>query len=49
MQYLFYFMLLRQDQILRMAEENGSLKQNLLSTSAAHGASKTGLRVGVHL
>ncbi|KAL8495090.1 hypothetical protein ACS0TY_019306 [Phlomoides rotata] len=34
----------KEDQILRMAEENGSLKQNLLSTSAAHAASKTGLK-----
>lgn len=42
MQFLFYFW---QDQILRLAEENGSLKQNLLSTNAAHGASKTVLKV----
>ena len=34
-----------QDQILRLMEENGSLKQNLLSTNAAHGAPKTILKV----
>lgn len=38
MQFLFYFW---QDQILRLAEENGSLKQNLLCTNA----SKTVLKV----
>lgn len=34
-----------QDQILRLTEENGSLKQNLLSTNASHGAPKTVLKV----
>ncbi|KAG6430193.1 hypothetical protein SASPL_108255 [Salvia splendens] len=36
----------KEDQILRLTEENGSLKQNLLSTNAAHGALKTILKVG---
>ncbi|XP_047960239.1 golgin candidate 4 isoform X2 [Salvia hispanica] len=34
----------KEDQILRLMEENGSLKQNLLSTNAAHGAPKTILK-----
>ncbi|KAG6427181.1 hypothetical protein SASPL_111421 [Salvia splendens] len=34
----------KEDQILRLTEENGSLKQNLLSTNAAHGAPKTILK-----
>ncbi|XP_057780383.1 golgin candidate 4-like [Salvia miltiorrhiza] len=34
----------KEDQILRLTEENGSLKQNLLSTNAAHGAPKTVLK-----
>ncbi|KAH6829972.1 golgin putative 4 [Perilla frutescens var. hirtella] len=34
----------KEDQISRLTNENGSLKQNLLSTNAAHGASKTVLK-----
>ncbi|KAL1546237.1 golgin candidate 4-like isoform X1 [Salvia divinorum] len=34
----------KEDQILRLAEENGSLKQNLLSTNAAHGTPRAVLK-----
>ncbi|XP_042002071.1 golgin candidate 4-like [Salvia splendens] len=34
----------KEDQILRLAEENGSLKQNLLSANATHGTPRTVLK-----
>lgn len=32
---------------MRLTDENGSLKQNILGANAAHGVSKTGLKVGL--